>query len=171
LPGIFTSRSASQRGATLPEGEWATDGMGVTGAGNNVDSAQVNESFSVRLRNSDYRRAAIDLIFYVISQDGDPQGRGVCTVGLTTEWIICEDPDDVAAAALWRTSAQWDLPDTLDYWAATRWASRTAETLDTRQWDVAGMCAAIDPPSNGEGLAQLILGWDGQPFELPARDG
>ena len=169
LLNIFTSRSAGQAAGVLSWDGWAPDRTGIAAAGDNVDQDQVSESMSIRLRWAGAPGAVIDLIFYVVATEGAEdfdRDQGVCTVGLTVEWIICADPDQAATTATWRTSAEWDLPGPLDFHYAWWWLTRTAETLNTGQWDVAGVCAAFTPDSNGEQLAELMLGWDGEPFEL-----
>jgi hypothetical protein len=149
---------------------WIPDGCGVAGAGGDLDDDQVSDSFSVRLRNEAIPGAVIDLIFYVVAPegaDGFDQDRDDYTAGMTAEWIICDDPDEAVRTATWHVSAGWSLPDTLDFHTCSRWVIQTSDCLNDGRWDVAGVSAAFSPDDEGGALAQAILGWDGQPFELP----
>lgn len=162
--GLFSKRRDAPN--ALP-GAWAADYGGVVSAGMHVSPFQDGESFSVRLRNAGHPSAVIDLIFYVVpaTQPGYAYTDRFC-VQMTVEWIICDDPDRAVASARWSHHTTWDALYTADFETAFDEARNLAWVLDLGHRSVASVLGDFGPEDSDHDIADPVLGWDGQPFEM-----
>lgn len=149
-------RSLNRNHRAASSTAWLPDG-GMHGGGDRVGgAAQDGESYRVRLRREDIPHAVVDVYTYVTSYDA---GRD-CYATVRAKWTLCTDPEDPEGTEQWSVSRAGHLSQLHDNWHdAIAVASQLAGNIadGTGRHALAGRIR--------QDIADLIFGWDGQPFE------
>jgi hypothetical protein len=137
--------------------DWCPDRNAAQDGGQPGAEVQYGEAYMVRLRNPALHSSFIDLATYAARVDDE---LDVYLLELQVRWTITAWPP--STRQVWAATGTWVQPRTWTHGDdAVREAAELAAEMASGQRSVHGVLMY----TFGENVADLVCGWDGQPFD------